>query len=185
MQRSIVVVIFLGAVLLGSVAVAPPASACSCVATDIDTVLDNASAAFVGVAVDRTDAGQGIRWGFEVETVLAGELSEFVVVSSGYGGGDCGHDFSQSGRVGVVAHSRDAGLATSICGGVWAAQELLEVHGPGYAPLSSQRDEPTPASGTPVWWWIAGGSALLVLATGLVVRSMRRRDYHDGWSAPS
>ena len=138
-----------------------------------------AAAAFIGTAVSVEDIGYPqsdnpdeedtddywapLRGTFEVETVLLGEVHETVAVGSGYGGGDCGVDFENRGRVGIVAYADDKGLSTGICGGVWDADHLLEVHGPGSEPLpDAVEPSETDNSGIPVWVWPAA-----LLATGV------------------
>lgn len=136
-------------VLLGD---APPAHGCSCIESRIvDAVTPETVAAFIGAPISSRDVGypegQGwhepVRWTFEVETVIAGDVPAAVEVGSGYGGGDCGVDFSSMDRVGIVAYDDDMGLATGICGGVWNADELLEAYGPGYAPLPVEGQDNT------------------------------------------
>jgi hypothetical protein len=179
---------------------AAPAYGCSCMFVDVEEAIGpDAVAAFIGrpVAVQEVDPSGGIdgdwvhprQWTFEVEVVLAGELPAMVEVGSGYGGGDCGYDFSESGRIGVVAYGRPGDLATGICGGVWDAELLLSAHGPGYPPIPVIEAAPPEADrAAPVWPWLAaGGGVVAAGAALLVVRARREVDYQDGWgeSPPS
>ena len=173
----------------------PPAHACSCMQVLIeDAITDDTPAAFVGTAVavedrGRNAAGVGVPllWTFEVERVLAGELPSLIEVASGYGDADCGFDFSKVGRIGVVAYTSGAALATSICGGIWDADDLLAAHGPGVDPVDAEpvAAPPDPEQSTPrAWLWIAGGLAVIGLAS-TVLLGRRRRDEADAgvWRA--
>jgi hypothetical protein len=177
---------------------AAPAYGCSCVALNVEEAIGpDAVAAFIGrpVAVREIDPSAGVdgdwveprRWTFEVEVVLAGELPALVEVGSGYGGGDCGYDFSESGRIGVVAYGRPGNLATGICGGVWNAELLLGAHGPGHAPIPVTDTTPPRADGaTLIWpWFAAGGSVVVAVAAMLVIRTRREVDDQDGWGETS
>lgn len=172
---------------------ASPAYGCSCAETSIESVVDPGTvAAFVGVPVavmESTGPGRDpgdvyvapLLWTFEVETVIVGDLAEMVEVGSGYGGGDCGVDFSHTGRVAVVAYGDPGNLTTGSCGGVWDADDFLAVHGPGVPPIPyvGAASEPVD-TGPPIWvWW---GAAGLVLATAAgVLISRRRTTFQDGW----
>ena len=136
-----------------------------------DAMRPEAVAAFVGTAVSMEDIGytEGhddeywgpLRWTFEVETVLLGEIHETVVVGSGCNSADCGIDFEHLGRVGIVAYEDGKGSSTGLCSGVWDADHLIAVHGPGSTPLPGAPE--TAAGGIPIWVWPA-----VLLATGAV-----------------
>ena len=147
-----------GTVLLAG---APPAYGCSCLPVSIEeAVRPDSVAAFTGTPISSRDIGyeegpgwrEPIRWTFRVDTVLHGEVAETVEVGTGYGSGDCGIDFTNQGRVGIVAYEDDIGLATGICGGVWEADELIAAHGPGYAPTPGGQ----PGQGVALWGLLIG-----------------------------
>ncbi len=170
---------------------ATPASACSCASLGLDRILEGAAAVFVGTPVGRYEIGHTqvdedapwqapVRWQFEVDTVLVGDVAELVEVGTGYGEGDCGVDFSRTGRVGVVA-SRDAlGFTTSSCSGVWAPDVLEAAAGPGSPPAPGP-DRPAPAPGVPAWFL---PSLVAIAALGLASAAgarRRRLPVQDGW----
>ena len=180
-------------VLAGAV----PAFACSC-GTDVtvgDAVGPHTAVAFVGTAISVTEVGypeelpieqqeQGIqgpewaplRWTFEVETVLVGDVPQTVDVGSGYGGGDCGVDFADVGRIGVVASNDDLGLATSICGGVWDADELIAAYGPGTDPgnVAVSTVGGSADSGALPWIWVGLAAVVILAGLALTVSRLRR-----------
>jgi hypothetical protein len=103
--------------------------------------------------------------------------------SAGYGGGDCGYDFSNAGRVGVVASNNAGELSTGICGGVWDADALLAAYGPGSDPIplmAGPVDGPVD-TGPPLWFWWTFGAAALA-AGALVAVGRRRGTFEDGWN---
>lgn len=175
---------------------AAPAYGCSCIAISVEEAINEYTvAAFVGTPVSVEERPEGelignvyapLVWTFEVETVLYGELPEVVEVGSGLGGGDCGYDFSNTGRIGVVANGEVGALATGICGGVWDADALTGAFGPGSDPIPvvSEPANPVADSGPPVWfWWGLAGAGLG--AGLLLVLGRRRGDLQDGWRADS
>ena len=173
---------------------AAPAYGCSCVEIQVHEAIDeHTAAAFIGTAVavqERPDGGgvagggfvEPLVWTFEVETVLKGEVPGEVQVGSGLGDADCGYDFTNAGRVGVVAYGNGGGLSTGICGGVWDADTLLDAYGPGTAPTPltvGPIDGPV-ETGPPQWFWWTLGSAALA-AVGLLALGRRRGSFQDGW----
>ena len=196
MRRRILTAIILVAATVSSVALAAPAAyGCSCAEVGVEDALSfDASVAFIGVPIDvrdvtpvRTDEAwvEPRQWTFEVEAVLLGDVPEVIDVGSGLGGGDCGVDFSRSGRVGVVAWGAPGNLSTGICGGVWDADVLLAAYGPGTEPIpvveAAPADHQDP-SGSLMWLWpvaaVVAGAAVLG-----VLRARRGRDHQDGWRA--
>jgi len=177
------------AVVLVVFATSPPrASACSCAFPSKlieDVIRPHIVAVFVGEAISvvdigyppETSDGEGevidyspMRWTFQVETVLAGSLPEIVVVGSGRGEGDCGANFAELGRVGLVVRNDGAGLSTNTCGGVWDADELIREHGPGTDPIplgmsatSGEQNE------SPPWVWVIAGGSVALAVGGLLV----------------
>lgn len=192
-HRLSALIVTFAAVIAALVATSAPAFACSCMPVTVEqAIFPDTAAAFVGVPVDvreNPDAdrpglfGQPLVWTFEVETVLYGEVPALVEVGSGMGGGDCGYDFTDAGRIGIVAYGEPGQLATGICGGVWGADELVAAHGPGVPaiPVSEGPLSEPAAQGPPVWfWWGLGGVGAMTL--GLVVIGRRRRSTQDGWA---
>ena len=175
---------------------AVPAFACSCVPVTVgDAVRPHTAVAFVGTAISVTEVGypeelpieqqeQGIqgpewaplRWTFEVETVLIGDAPERVMVGSGYGGGDCGVDFADLGRIGVVASNDDLGLATHSCGGVWDADELIAAYGPGTDPgnVAVSTEGGSADSGALPWIWAGLASVVILAGLGLTISKLRQ-----------
>lgn len=158
----------------------PTAAACSCMPVEIeDAINEHTAAAFVGTAVASQDVGypeeghgnawhEPVRWTFEVETMLHGDVPALVEVGSGYGGGDCGVDFSNRGRVGIVAYEDDLGWSTGTCGGVWNADALIAAHGPGQTPT------PVDGASLPGWVWAVAAGAILL--AGAVAAAMPKRE---------
>ncbi len=178
-----ILVLSLLSLALGAVRAAP-AFGCSCIEMQVQDAIDATTpAAFVGIAVAVEDLGDGgrlpngdwlapMQWTFEVETVLAGDLPDVLVVGSGRDGGDCGYDFSAAGRIGVVANGQPGNLTTDICGGVWSADALLAAHGPGTSPFAAsppERSEPGD-EGIPMWPIVFGGVALTIAASAVLWR---------------
>lgn len=121
-------VVFLAAVAL--LLPAAPAAACSC-ATVAHACLTypESDAVFLGRVVEvgrvlRLNLASGSEELFELERRARFALEERfrgvegaeVLVSTGFGGGDCGYGFEVGGSFLVYAHrARDGGLVTSIC----------------------------------------------------------------------
>jgi len=197
-KRVVSVVLFVMAFAGCVVGPAGPAFGCSCIEVRVeDAIRADSVAAFVGTAVsvvENADAGrligeayvQPLTWTFEVETVLAGDVPALVEVGSGYGGGDCGYDFTNRGRVGVVAYGNGGQLTTDGCGGVWDADALLASHGPGIDPIAVTDVAAIEFvdTGPPAWFW-PGLGAVGIVVIGFAVAGRRRRSYHDGWTAES
>ncbi|NNF70557.1 MAG: hypothetical protein HKN01_12365 [Acidimicrobiia bacterium] len=197
-MKRLMTLALLGMALFGAQATtAAPAHACSCMIVPIEEAIrSDTPAAFVGVAVDVVDRGLGggpgsglpRLWTFEVETVLAGELPGVVQVGSGFGDADCGYDFSNAGRIGIVAYDAGGELGTSICGGIWDADELIAAHGPGTEPLGASPPSVTEegsGSGPPAWIYYAGAALILTWA-GLAFSNKvkkTRQEETDGWNA--
>ncbi len=176
----LLIAVIAGVPLVGG---AEPVSACSCMMTTVEESLARGVVAFVGEAVSVRDIGYPEpedgddwwgpqRWTFRVESVAKGSLNELVEVGTGYGDADCGADFSQHGRVGIIAHAGPKGFETNICGGIWEADVLLAA-----APdVSLPVPLPHPADSDPLWWaWglgLAGSVGLFIVARGV----SRRRD---------
>ncbi len=173
-----------------------PAYGCSCVVMTVDEAIGpDTPAAFIGRPVSVADNPNGgllggdvwaepRTWTFEVETVLVGDLPEVVEVGSGFGGGDCGYDFSDSGRVGVVAYGSPGNFSTGICGGVWDADALLAAYGPGFAPITVTA-EPPPGpvdSGPPMWFWFVMGGVTVAAAGAAIALGSRSGPSQDGWT---
>lgn len=112
-RRSVPALVLLTALLL--VALAPrPASACSCAFAEPEEAIAGADAAFVGRVADRHDD----RWTFEVEAVLAGDLSDPLEVRAQWDdGASCGLTPVEDGRYGLVLHrGQDGWWEASLCG---------------------------------------------------------------------
>ncbi len=172
---------------------AGPANACSCARPDLDRALEGAAAVFVGTAVGRYEIGYAegeedgpwqapVRWQFEVDMVMVGDVPELVEVGTGYGDADCGVDFARTGRVGIVASRDGVGLTTSSCSGVWSPDVLEAATGPG-SPPAAVPDQADPASGVPSWFLPALGALVAIGLTMIAVGRRRRLPQRDGWRA--
>jgi hypothetical protein len=118
---------FVIALLVSVVALTPGrTAACSCAALGTANPLESADVAFTGV-VARVDDPVGpislwssgfdpLLYTFAVESVLKGDMGEFVVIRTGRGGGDCGLSMSVGDRWSIFASGREDELWVGICG---------------------------------------------------------------------
>ena len=105
------------------VALAPPASACSCMAfsteAEVRDQLRRIPGVFVGTPVDRRETGSAVSYEFEVDRVYAGEVGGRTVVSTPASSAACGTGFAMG--VDQVVLVSDRGLEFVGGRGPWHA----------------------------------------------------------------
>jgi hypothetical protein len=103
--------------------------ACSCAEFTLETALADGEAAFVGAAVERRMEGEvgsylPVVVTFDVVDVVKGELPDTVDVWTGEGDADCGIAVEIGEMVGIVVDRDGDRWTTTLCGGLWLADEL-------------------------------------------------------------
>ncbi|MFC7528986.1 hypothetical protein [Actinoplanes sp. GCM10030250] len=129
---------------------ASPAWACSCAA---NTGLDEAELAFVGVAEAVRESKGVNRVVFGVESVIKGDASTEVSLTTSDNEASCGYRFDEGGRYRVYAVAGE----TSLCSG----NELLTP-----TPASTARAERVSTERTTIFW-TGSGIVLLMVVAGL------------------
>jgi hypothetical protein len=158
-------------IVAGLFVVAPPAYACSCAPTDLDTWLPEADGAFVGSWIDRGEIGDGMAAvSFEVERVLKGSFGPKAIVRTNAQGSACGSErLGRSRTALLLRRGADGVWGSDLCSMVPPAQ-LLAVGGdhppdPDIAAVS--------AGWTLPWKGLIGvlaAAALVLLALGWYTR---------------
>jgi hypothetical protein len=168
-----------GALVAGSLTIAPPASACSCAPPEFPQRLDEADGAFVGTWVDRAVIlGGQAAVTFEVERVLKGGFGPRAIVRTEARGSACGLELLGTARTGLLLERAGDGVWTSDLCSMVPATELL-------AAASGQPPDPAIAP-VGVGWSV--GSIVTLLVAGLAVAvvgiavGVRRR---EGRGAPA
>lgn len=142
------------------VALAPrPAHACSCAEQDPEVAVAEADAAFVGTLVGR----DGDRWGFDVEAVVAGELSTPLTLRVESGDtSSCGIVPNPGQRYGLVTYREPDGVLTSNLCGQYDPDELLAAGEPREpVPASDDPTDPDAAAGGSVGAGVGAGPAIV------------------------
>lgn len=187
MTRRTLLLLFL---LLTTLLPASAAWACSCaMQTAPEFLTDTGGPVFVGTLADREPAELGVddpeqmvRWTFEVDRVLVGELpSELTIIASGHGA-MCGLAFEPGARVGLKLFPEGDAWTSNGCL-VHDPDELLALE-PGEAPLDVEPSTEDPdgagaeADGGTEAPWLALAVTVAAAAAslgGIVVLSRRRR----------
>ena len=131
------------AIVAGSLVLASPAHACSCVEMDLPTRLPDADGAFVGTSVDRSEIGDGlVAFTFDVERVVKGDFGPRAIVRTNHTGGSCGLEFFGDRRTGLLLERDEDGVwGSNLCSMVEPSTLLAESRGhppdPGVAPVSA------------------------------------------------
>ena len=157
--------------VLGSAALAPPASACSCVTSAEDPALfERAAVVFRGSVVDDRSRGQTRTLTFAVERVYKGAATSLQQVRTPVEPTTCGLELTGTGPFLVQARDGARGLVADLCGGT--RPTVRSAGGEtGYPPM--------PGGGPPADGRGAGPAAGVVLLVGLAalggVAVLRRR----------
>jgi hypothetical protein len=104
--------------VLALMAVALPASACSCAGGDPRDMLSESDGAIVGTYVSRRPADPAEEFGdtiytFEVDEEVKGDFEETLDVHSGSNGASCGFEIEPGATIGMFLYSNEAGEWTS------------------------------------------------------------------------
>ncbi len=122
----------LAAVLL--VAIATPASACSCASGDDRDALARSDAAFIGTLVSRTDSGRSATFRFTVDEEVKGEFPQTIDVSSASDGAACGLEVRMGQQTGLfLSGDETQGWSSSLCQQI-SPEDLREAARPMPAP---------------------------------------------------
>lgn len=150
-----------------------PASACSCAMQVPEEAIAQSDGAFVGTLQEQ----QGDRWVFQVEAVLAGDLTTPLVLQAAVGdGANCGLTPDPGGRYGLLLYREaDGHLSTNGCL-QHDPDSLLKAGEPREATPVALEDAPARSAGSDGGWGIVlgtigGGLAVL----GALVMWARRR----------
>ena len=163
--------------VLGSVALAPPAAACSCVTTAEDPALfDRAAVVFLGSVVDDRSRGRTRTLTFAVERVYKGAATSLQQVRTDVEPASCGLELAGTGPFLVQARDDTRGLVADLCGGTRPTVRPAGTQN-GYPPLPGG-GPPADGAGT----GLAAGAALVVVvaASALVVLLRRRSGRAEG-----
>jgi hypothetical protein len=154
--------------LAGSVVVAAPARACSCVPMDLERRIPRAEGAFVGTYVDRHTVGDGhAAWTFDVERVVKGSFGPTAIVRTNLDGAACGIELLDGPRTGLLLDRAEDGVwESSLCQQVAPAQLLAFARDssppdPAIASVGAGSSPASAAIGLGVlvaavaglWWW--------------------------------
>ncbi|GAA1431090.1 hypothetical protein GCM10009616_17360 [Microlunatus lacustris] len=165
--RTLLLALLLG--VLGQIALAPPASACSCVHAAADPVLfDRAAVVFVGTVADDRSRGGTRTLTFTVERVFKGAATSQQQVRTHVQPATCGLVLEGRGPFLVQAADSARGLVADLCGGTRATVRTAGADG-GYPPL--------PGGGPPSGRSTPGTVAVLVVVTlaGLALVAVLQR----------
>jgi hypothetical protein len=151
--------------------VAAPAHGCSCMPANPEQMLEFGPVAFVGTVVGVNPGADRHVVSFEVDTVLAGDLTGKVDVLSPPGGGaGCGIEVPVGNRVAVFATDEGGGLLSSNLCSITDADIAIAALGPGTPPT----DSASPAAFDWQIVWLAAGAAGVVAGAWLLTRRGRR-----------
>jgi hypothetical protein len=156
--------------VLGSVVLAPPASACSCVYAPEDPVhLDRATVVFVGTVADDRRRGSTRTLTFAVQRVFKGAATSQQQVRTHVEPATCGLQLEGPGPFLVHAREGAHSLVADACGGTRPTTRPAGQEG-GYLPLpgGGPPDDVAPAVG-------AAGVVAAIAVVGLTVALVRRR----------
>lgn len=160
------------------------AFACSCAFMDPGQALASGpAAAFVGTLRDvqpgggETVMGPAMRWTFEVEAVLAGELAPTVeVLAAQDSGANCGLNVAPGERVGLLLYPETDGWGSSSCS-TYDADALLAAGEPvpPDPALAEPTAEPAATSSGVGWLGLAATVVAAVAVLGAAAVLVRRR----------
>jgi len=154
--------------VLGSVALAPPASACSCVQAEDRVLFDRAAVVFVGTVVDDRSRGRTRTVTFAVERVFKGAATSQQQVRTHVEPATCGLQLEGTGPFLVQAGDSARGLVADLCGGTRATVRTAGTD-VGYPPLPGGG----PPSGGPSRGTV--GALVVVALVGLTLVAVLQR----------
>jgi hypothetical protein len=146
------------AVVAAALVAVADASACSCVVLDLDRDLPAADAAFVGHVVSReadkpiVSTADPVRWTFEVETAVKGELPQRVVVLAAVDSASCGLGLEEGQRAGLLLDRERDEWTSSLCRQADPAELIRNVQ-PGARVVADAEEDGG-------WWPYAAAGAL-------------------------
>ena len=114
------------------------ASACSCALGDPRRALALADAAFIGVLIDKREAGQAATFTFRVSETVKGKLGATVEVDSAADGAACGIEVKQGGSIGLLLDRSGERWTSSLCAQI-APADLRRAARPLPPPTGSGR----------------------------------------------
>jgi hypothetical protein len=148
------------AAMLGTTATA---SACSCMAVNLERDLPEADGAFIGTLLDAKPHGSNQAvYRFRVEQVYKGDIENQVEVVSALDGAACGLELPQDERVGLLLDRKGDTWRGSLCGQV-DPSEFLE--------LTNVNDNTLPEIN---WGGYVVGTVVLAAGAFFLVRRLRR-----------
>ena len=182
-RRVLTIITFLSVSFVTVLGAPTPAYGCSCAEVELHEFAHEVDLAFVGQQTSRAVldevADNGTVLTFEVDTVYKGEALATVRLATNAQGSACGMDYSQAGRVAIVASRWRGSLSVNLCHSFVTEAELQQEFGDGHAPIAQPNpvhDPAIPRAVDRTWIYLGGAGLVLVAGGGLVVWRRSRPD---------
>jgi hypothetical protein len=174
-MRKILILLLLAAAMVP--ATAGTSWACSCVPSNMQTLVDRAEVVFSGTATDVSGDRRDSSATFEVADGFKGGISGEVVVHTPASAAACGVVFEPGRSYTVFADRNGSAIETNSCAGTEAG--AIDLSGYGLTAQTNGNAEPgssgEEASSRANWQWPAGAVVAILIGAGLIASFRRPR----------